>query len=394
MRRLDADLRDIVDLQTAALVRGRLDARGCIFQNVVEHAGGDAHAVLVGDRDDHVEQLVHALAGERGDEHDGRVGHIAEIPADLGRLLVHGVRVLLDRVPLVDDDDAGLPCLMCQTCDLGILLGDTLIGVDQDEAHVRALDGGDGAQVRILLDCIVDLRLAAHTGRIDKEELAGLVFKVAVDGVARGARDVGDDHALFAEDLVEQARLADIRLADDGDLDDVLVVFLAVIGREAGDAGVEQIARAVAMDRGDLNRVAEAEGIEFIRFGVGVAGLVALVDSQHDRLLRALEHGRDLRVRGGQADRHVDDHDDDRRRLNGDLRLTAHKFQHFIVRARLDAAGIDERKAAPVPLAFAVDPVTGDARRILHDRHALAGQLIEEHRFADVRPADDGYDRF
>ena len=148
------------------------------------------------------------------------------------------------------------------------------------------------------------------------------------------------------------------------------------------------------MDRGNLDRVAEAEGIEFIRVGVGVAGLVALVDSQHDRLLRALEHGRDLRVCGGQADRHVDDHDDDRRRLNGDLRLTAHEFQHFIVRTRLDAAGIDERKAAPVPLAFAVDPVTGDARRILHDRHALAGQLIEEHRFADVRPADDGYDRF
>ena len=47
MRRLHADLRHIVDLQAAALVRGRLDARGGIFQNIIEHTGRDAHGVLV-----------------------------------------------------------------------------------------------------------------------------------------------------------------------------------------------------------------------------------------------------------------------------------------------------------------------------------------------------------
>ena len=46
---------------------------------------------------------------------------------------------------------------MCQTCDLGILLGDTLIGVDQDEAHIRALNGSNGAKIGVFLDRVINL---------------------------------------------------------------------------------------------------------------------------------------------------------------------------------------------------------------------------------------------
>jgi hypothetical protein len=44
-----------------------------------------------------------------------------------------------------------------------------------------------------------------------------MVFEVErrVDHVARRARHVADDHALFAEDRVHQRRLADVRAADD-----------------------------------------------------------------------------------------------------------------------------------------------------------------------------------
>ena len=68
----------------------------------------------------------------------------------------------------------------------------------EDCLCIRALDGRDGAQVRIFLDRIVDLGLAAHTGGVDEQVLAELVFKIAVDRVARRTGDVGDDHALFA----------------------------------------------------------------------------------------------------------------------------------------------------------------------------------------------------
>ena len=392
MRRLHADLRHIIDLEPAALVRRRLYARRGILKDVVEHAGGDTHGILVRHGIDRVIQLVHALAREGGDIQDGRVLHIAQVPANILRHLVHGVRVLLHRVPLVDHDDARLARLVGKSGDLRILLGHAVVCVQQDQAHVRALDGGDGAHVAVFFHRVVHLGFAAHPGGVDEQILAGLVFKIAVDGVARRPGHVGDDHALLAEDAVEQAGFSDVRLSDDGDLDDVLVILVGVIFREGIHAGVQQVARAVAVYRRHLDRIAETECIELIRVRVHAAGLVALVDSQHHGLFRLFEHGGDLGVRRSQADRDVHDHDDDVRRLNGDLRLTAHEAQHVVVGARLNAAGVHQQKIAAVPLAVAVDAVARHAGSVLHDRHAAAGELVKEHRLADVRPADDGYD--
>ena len=198
VRRLYTDLRHVINLQPAALIRRRLDARGRIFKNVVEHAGRNAHGVLVGNGVDHLEELVDPLASKRRNKQHRRVGHIAQVPADIVGHLLHRVCVFFDHVPLVDDDDAGLSRLMCEPGDLRVLLGHAFVRVNQNQAHVRALDGRDGAQVRIFLDRIVDLGLAAHTGGVDEQVLAELVFKVAVDRIARRTGDVGDDHALFA----------------------------------------------------------------------------------------------------------------------------------------------------------------------------------------------------
>ena len=394
MRRLDADLRHIVDLEPASFVCGRLDARGGIFENVVEHAGRDAHGVLVRYGVDHFKELVDPLTGQRGDEQHRRVGHIAQVAADIVRHLLHRVRVFFDHVPLVDDDDARLACLVRKPGDLGVLLGDALVSVDQNQAHVRALNRGNRAQVRIFFHRVVDLRLAAHTGGIDKQVLAELVFKVAVDGVARCARNVGDNHAFLAQNAVEKARLADVRLADDRNLDHVLVVFLVVRVREVFHTGVQNIARAVPMDRGNLNRVSETKRIKLIDLRVNAARAVALVDCQNDGLFGLFEHRRNLAVGCGKPHGDVHDHDNDRRGFDGDFRLSAHEFQHLAVGTRLNAAGINEGKAAPVPVAFAVNPVARHAWRIFHNCHALAGQLIEEHRLADVRSTHDCYNRF
>ena len=58
MRRLYADLCHIVDFQAAALVRRRLHASRRILQHVVEHTGGDAHGILVGNIIDELIQLA------------------------------------------------------------------------------------------------------------------------------------------------------------------------------------------------------------------------------------------------------------------------------------------------------------------------------------------------
>ena len=62
-----------------------------------------------------------------------------------------------------------------------------------------------------------DLAAPPDAGRVDEDDLAAAPRQPRVDGVARRARDLGDDRPLLAEQRVEQARLADVRPADERD---------------------------------------------------------------------------------------------------------------------------------------------------------------------------------
>ena len=155
------------------------------------------------------------------------------------------------------------------------------------------------------------------------------------------------------------------------------------------NAPVEQVTGAVAVDGGDLDGVAEAERIEFVDVGVRGADGVALVHGETDRLAAAQQHIGDVLIGGGHAGLHIRDHDDHVGGGNGQLGLTAHELQHLAVGVRLDAACIHELEFAAVPVTVAVNAVAGHARRILHDGGAPAGQFVEKHGLADVRPSND-----
>ena len=91
---------------------------------------------------------------------------------------------------------------MDKTGDLGVLLGNAVVGVNEDQAHIRPVDGADGAHVGVFFDGVVHLAFPAHTGGVDEAVFSGLVFKIGVDGVPGGACHVGDDDPFLAEDTV------------------------------------------------------------------------------------------------------------------------------------------------------------------------------------------------
>ena len=282
---------------------------------------------------------------------------------------------------------------MGKTGDLRILLCHALVGVDEDQAHVRPVDSCDGAHIGVFLDSVVHLGLAAHARRVNKAVFAELIFKIAVDGIPGGPGHVGNDDPFLSKDLIEQAGFAYIGLSDDGHVDDLALRLLLGFLGEMGHTPVQQVAGAVAVDGGGLNGVAQTQHIEFVNVGIGSAHAVTLVDRQADRLFAPQEHVCHIHIRRRHAGLYVRHHDDDVRRLNGDLRLAAHEFQHFAVGVRLDAAGIDDLKLPSVPIAVAVDTVAGHAGRVLHNGGTSAGQLIKEHGFSHVGSADDGNQR-
>ena len=279
---------------------------------------------------------------------------------------------------------------MNQSGNFGVLLGDPVVGVDQNQADVGTLDGADGAHIGILFNLIVDFALAPHSGGVDQAIAAGFIFIIGVNGVPGGAGDVGDNDPLLAQNLVEQAGLAHIGLAYDGYLDDVALVPGFFLFGNVGQYPVQQIAGAVTVNSGGFKEVADTKTVEFKHIGIYKADGVAFVHGKTDGLFALAQHGGHILIRCRDAGTDIHHHNDSVRQLDADFRLPAHEFQHFTVRVRLDAAGVHQREGTSAPLAIAVDSVAGDARGIFNDGGSLAGQLIKQHGFTHVWPPHNG----
>ena len=81
------------------------------------------------------------------------------------------------------------------------------------------LDGLQGLDDAEFLDRLLDARAAPHARRVDQRVALAVALEGHHDGIARGPRLIECHHAILAEQAVDQRALADIRAADDRDLD-------------------------------------------------------------------------------------------------------------------------------------------------------------------------------
>ena len=162
-----------------------------------------------------------------------------------------------------------------------------------------------GAQRRVVLDRLRDLGRAADAGRVDEQQLAAVDLDRRVDRVARRARDVGDDHALAAEEGVDERGLADVRAPDHREAHELLLQLLVLVLGQHLDEAVEQVAGAEPLRRRDGQRLAQPEAVEVVHER-DVARRVDLVGGQHDRQAAAAQHLGHLGVAGAHAGARVD----------------------------------------------------------------------------------------
>ena len=295
----------------------------------------------------------------------------------------------LGDVPLRHDDERRGHRLAGEVRDRLVLLDDALARVDEDERDVGPLGGLQRSQLRVVLDPLTLLALAPNARCVDEHEGSLAALQNGVDRVAGRAGLLGDDHALLSDQRVEQARLADVRTAEDRDADRLLSGLRRAAARQPRDDRVQEVAGAVAVDRGDRDRVAEPEAVELERLRLG-AGLIDLVRDQEDRLARAAQDRGQLLVAGRDARPRVDDEEDEvglgdrAARLLGDLLRQRRRVGH------VHAAGVHEQEAPARPLADELLAVACDARGLVHDCLTGAGQAVDERRLAHVREPDDG----
>ena len=218
-----------------------------------------------------------------------------------------------------------------------------------------------------------------------------------VDGVARGAGDVGHDGAVRAQDAVEQRGLTGVGAADNGHVQRVgeLVGDLVLFLGEQGHDVVEQVARAMAVQGRERRGLTDAERIELPDVVVLAIGVVELVHQQKDRLVGALEHAGDRLVLLGDAGAAVDHKQDDGGFLGGGEGLVADgRGKDVIALERLDAARVDDGELAAVPIGRVIRAVARDAAGLVDDGVRGLGQAVDERGLAHVGASDDGDDRF
>src|SRR3954449_4920543 len=118
-------------------------------------------------------------------------------------------------VPLREDDERRAVRFARHIGNGKVLLDNALRSVDQDEGNVGALGGVERAQLAVVLDPLPVAPFATQAGSVDEDERAIPALQHRVDRVSRRAGDLADDDALPAEELVEEARLADVGPSED-----------------------------------------------------------------------------------------------------------------------------------------------------------------------------------
>ena len=93
---------------------------------------------------------------------------------------------------------------------------------------------------------------------------------------------------------------------------------------------------------------------------------------------------------GPQPGARVDDEQRDLGVGQRGARLVLDRDGERVVVAEVDAAGVDQRERAAVPVGLELLAVARDARALVHDRLARLREPVDQRRLADVRVADDG----
>ena len=150
----------------------------------------------------------------------------------------------------------------------------------------------------------------------------------------------------------------------------------ASLRRERRDP-VEQVAGAQALRGGDGDRLAQPQRVE-LRGQREVLGGVDLVGGHQHRQRGAAQQLGHLLIAGAQAGPGVND---EHRRVGVGQRgagLVLDLARQRVVVLQVDAAGVDQRQHAPVPLRAQLLAVTRDAGPLVHDGLARLGQAIDQ----------------
>ena len=373
-----------------ALFKG-LVLRGSVLENgvaeeAIELAGRDVGLRFGANLVDHLEDQAEGLIFHRGHASEGGVVEEEEFLAEMGicffQALVFG-QVGVEEVPLVSDDEAGLVLLLDGAGNLAIHGSDAGIEIDDEKTEVGATNRTLAAHGGKDFHRGVHLGALAQTGGVDESVAFAVAGVRDVDGIAGGARYLGDDGALVFEDGIDERRFAGVGTTHDCDLEAFALDRFSGLdhfflqGREVLVDEVGEGLDIVAVFGGGGQTGAEAEAREFIG-GIFLLAVIALVDDEFDGALGFAQNFSQGFVDRGHAGAAIDHEENEVGGSHREIRFDGDRVREGLVNPFANTAGVDEFAGSLRKSAGGGDAIAGDPGLVVYNRNASSRQTVEE----------------
>ncbi len=209
--------------------------------------------------------------------------------------LVHGVLILLNKVPFVHHHNHATVALHHLPEDVQILTTHGVAAVQHQHAYIALVNGLDGPNRAVKLEVIRDLSLLSQPGRVHNFKIETKHFVSRVHTVSGGARYVRHDVPLLAQYGVDECRLADIGLSHHGQLRQPQLFIFCHFWQHLHDS-IQQLPCAVSIvGRNPVNLIRQTQTVKLLCSHI-VGGRIHLVAHQHHRLARATQQIRNVLI--------------------------------------------------------------------------------------------------
>ena len=311
--------------------------------------------------------------------------------------------LVIDRdIPFVDRDDERAALAQHLIGDSQILRFEPQSRVEHQHDDLGEIDRVKTIGDRKFLELVVDLGAFAHAGRVDQFNRPTLPFPGNVDRIARNPRLRPGDQPVLPQHLVDQRRFSGVGAADNGELERPIEFILEAFGHALGvvalgcaivfDMGsqpLKQIGQPLAMFGAEPDRIAEAEFVAVVESAITRATFGLVADKDH-RGRRPAQPARDLFVERRQPGARIEHEERSIGAGHGSFGLGAHAAWQTLRIFVFIAGGVDDAEIEPEQLDIAFAAVSSHPRPIIDQCELLADKPVEERRFADIGPPDNG----
>ena len=111
---------------------------------------------------------------------------------------------------------------MCNSGNLGILLGYSFSSINNDDHHIRAFHSGNCTDNTVALNLLFDLVFLSKTCGIDENIFISIVHDRGIDRIARRSGDIRYNRLFLSGQQIQKRRFSGIRLSKNNCLDALL----------------------------------------------------------------------------------------------------------------------------------------------------------------------------